>query len=88
MKENSNKALTSKVDVISHHRLFNRNLKRAELIGEIKNLVEEERYEDFIFIAEGSNGRAVRIGSDDLDLRYGDLIWMLDGAKKDVLESK
>lgn len=72
--------------ILSRYRRFNRNYKRKELLGEIINLMGSNGYEDFMFIASGKDGRSVRVGSDDRELRYGDLIWLLIGSIHDLLE--
>lgn len=80
----STDASKKKPEVLSHYRMFNRNYTREELLGEIKNLLEEEGYEDYLFIASGSKGFCSRIGSDTQDLRNGDILWLLKCIEKDV----
>jgi hypothetical protein len=77
-------AAEKKPEVLSHYRLFNRNYTKEELLGEIKNLLEEDGYEDFLFIASGPKGFCSRIGSEDQNLRNGDILYLLKCIEKDV----
>jgi hypothetical protein len=80
----STDATKKKPEVLSHYRMFNRNYSREELLGEIKNLLNEDGYEDFMFLASGPKGFCSRVGSDDQDLRNGDILWLLKCFEKDV----
>jgi len=71
---------------ISSYRSFNRSYKPDELLGEIKNLISCDGYEDFIFIAGGNSGRAMRFSSRDMELRYGDVLLLLELCKDDLKE--
>ena len=71
---------------ISIYRHFNRNYKPEELLAELKNLINSGRYEDYILIAIGNGGRSTRIASTDNDLRCGDLFYMLELAKNDIMD--
>jgi hypothetical protein len=75
-----------KIEAISQHRGFARNYLPKEFAGEVRSLVECGDYEDFMLIATGDGGRVTRVGSSDGDLRYGDLFYMLEMAKQDLLE--
>ena len=75
-----------KVESISNYRKFSRNLNPREMLGEITNLINADEYEDFIFIADGEKRRCVRIGSHDADLRIGDLLYLLEVAKADLMK--
>jgi len=72
--------------ILSRHRTFHRNYTPVEFLGEVKNLTSSEDYDDFLVVAIGSGGLSIRIGSRDRELRYGDLIYMLEKAKLDILE--
>ena len=78
----------NKPAIMSRYRMFNRNYSREEFLGEVKNLVSEEGFEDFLIVATGRAGTATRIGSDDKDLRYGDIIWMLKKAEMQFLDDE
>jgi len=71
--------------IISRYRIFNKNYSRKQMLGEVINLLGSNGYEDFLFIASGPEGTATRIGSDDKDLRWGDLLWMVEKAKGKLL---
>lgn len=71
--------------IISQYRIFHENYSRKQMLGEIVNLLGSNGYEDFLFIAAGPEGTATRIGSDDKDLRWGDLVWMIEKAKAKLL---
>jgi hypothetical protein len=75
-----------KIEAISNYRTFNRNLDPKQMLGEIMTLIESEEYQDFIFIAAGKIRRSLRIGSTDNDLRIGDLLFLLEMAKQEILE--
>jgi hypothetical protein len=70
---------------ISNHRIFARNYNAEEMVGEVRNLIGTGKYQDFIFVAAGEGGRSVRIGSIDNDLRIGDLLYLIELARQDVL---
>jgi len=72
---------------ISRHRIFKRNYTPSEILGEIKTLIQSGEYKDFMFIANGGNGgRSIRIGSTDRDLRVGDLLFLNELIKEDILD--
>ena len=70
--------------VISKHRMFHRNYTPSELLGEITNLINSGDYEDFFFVASGEM-RSVRIGSKNRDLRIGDLLYLIELIKADII---
>jgi len=73
--------------LLSSHRIFVRNYSPAELLGEITNIIQSGDYEDFMFIAVGDNGsRAIRIGSKDRGLRIGDLLYLNQLIKENIME--
>ena len=74
-------------EILSFHRSYKRNYTPEQLLGEIKNLIGSGEYEDFMFVAEGWNGnRSIRIGSTDKDLRAGDLLYLNELIKADIME--
>jgi len=76
----------SDITVISHHRTFVRNYSREELLGEINNIMRDSSYKDFMFVAVSDEGdRAIRIGSEDRSLRVGDLLFLNQVMKDDIM---
>lgn len=72
------------VEIMSMHRSYNRNYDPDELLGEIKNLIRSGDYEDYMFVAAGRK-RSIRIGSTDKDLRVGDLLFLNQLIKDDIM---
>jgi len=70
---------------ISSYRIFKRSYLPNELLGEITTLINSDDYCDYVFIANG-NIRSVRIGSEDSSIRYGDVLYLLELAKLDIME--
>ncbi len=76
--------MATKVEAISSYRTFTRNYTPEQLLGEIKTLIESERYDDFMFVAAGKE-RSIRIGSTERNLRVGDLLFLNELIKEDIM---
>ena len=70
--------------IISEYKMFCRNYTPEELLSEITNLISSGEYEDFMFVAAGDI-RSVRIGSKNKDLRVGDLLYLNQLIKEDIM---
>jgi len=71
---------------MSHHRNFVRNYSREEFLGEVSNILRDDNYKDFMFVGLGGDGtRSIRIGSEDRDLRIGDLLYLNEIIKEDIM---
>ena len=74
-------------NIISTHRMFCRNYTPGELLGEITNLIHSGEYEDFMFVAASCSGmNSIRIGSNDRDLRVGDLLLLNELIKEQIMD--
>ncbi len=74
------------VEKLSDYRNYHRMYNAKEFLSEVEDIISDDKFDDFVLMAQGESHRVIKMGSRDREIKISDLFFLLELSKRDIMD--